>query len=119
MITVGMNYHVLPEKNKAFEDVFAAVLTKMNGMPGHSESHLFKDVFDGQRYLIVSDWSDRKAFDTFIGSEQFRGVANWGKEQILAGRPTHEVYEKDGGAAAAPATGAAGQCPVDHKGMQG
>jgi heme-degrading monooxygenase HmoA len=45
-------------------------------------------------YLIVSDWADRGAFDAFIGSEAFRSVANWGKEQILAGRPTHEIYER-------------------------
>jgi len=41
----------------------------------------------------VSDWNDRAAFDAFIGSEKFRNVANWGKEQILAGRPSHEYYE--------------------------
>jgi len=94
MITVGMNYQILEGKNQQFEDVFKAVLEKMAEMPGHSESHLFCDVFDSQNYLIVSDWNDRKAFDDFIGSEQFRSVANWGKEQILAGRPTHEYYEK-------------------------
>lgn len=94
MITVGMNYAVLPDKNQMFEDVFKAVLDKMKEMAGHSESHLFRDVFDSQSYLIVSDWSDRKAFDDFIASEQFRSVANWGKEQILAGRPKHEYYEK-------------------------
>jgi heme-degrading monooxygenase HmoA len=77
-----------------FEDVFKAVLDKMKELAGHSESHLFKDVFDPQSYLIVSDWSDRKAFDDFIASDQFRSVANWGKEQILAGRPKHEYYEK-------------------------
>lgn len=94
MITVGMNYQVLPGKEQAFEQVFQAVLAKMQEMDGHSESHLYKDAFDSQRYLIVSDWSDRAAFDGFIGSEQFRSVADWGKEQILAGRPTHEYYEK-------------------------
>jgi heme-degrading monooxygenase HmoA len=94
MITVGMNYKVIEGKNKAFEDVFKAVLDKMGEMPGHSESHLYTDVFDGQSYLIVSDWNDRKAFDDFIASDEFRSVANWGKEQILAGRPSHEYYEK-------------------------
>ena len=94
MVTVGMNYHVLHGKEKAFEDVFAAVLGAMKGMPGHTQSHLYRDVFDAQKYLIVSDWSDRQAFDAFIASDQFRKVANWGKEQILAGRPTHEYYER-------------------------
>lgn len=94
MITVGMNYRVLPGKNQQFEDVFNAVLNKMQGMEGHSESHLFRDVNDEQQYLITSDWSDRGMFDAFIASEEFRSVANWGAEQILAGRPSHDYYEK-------------------------
>lgn len=95
MITVGMNYQVLPGKGQQFEDVFAAVLAKMEEMEGHRESHLYRDVADEGRYMIVSDWSDKAAFDGFMSSEQFRSVANWGKEQILAGRPSHEIYEKD------------------------
>ena len=94
MITVGMNYVVLASKEKLFEDVCKAVLDLVKEMPGHSRSHLFRDVFDPQRYLIISDWHDRTAFDAFLASDRFRRVADWGKEQILAGRPTHEYYEK-------------------------
>jgi heme-degrading monooxygenase HmoA len=94
MITVGMNYMVLPGKEKMFEDVFAAVLKVMSGTPGHTKTHLFKDVFEPQRYLIASDWSDRAAFDAFIKSEQFRAVTNWGQEKVLASRPTHEYFER-------------------------
>lgn len=94
MVTVGMNYQVLPGKNQAFEDVFKAVIEAMKSMPGHTRTNLYRDVFDPQRYLIVSDWNNRAAFDDFLRSEQFRKVANWGKEQILAGRPTHEYFEK-------------------------
>jgi heme-degrading monooxygenase HmoA len=93
MITVGMNYQVVLGKEQVFIDVFAAVLEKMKTIPGHTESHLYRDVFDPQRFAIVSDWSDRAAFDAFISSDQFRSVANWGKEQVLAGRPTHNYYE--------------------------
>ncbi len=94
MVTVGMNYRVLPDKTDAFESMFRKVLEAMNGMPGHSRSNLYRDVDDPQSYLIISDWSDRDAFEGFIGSDQFRKVADWGKEQILAGRPTHEYYER-------------------------
>ncbi len=94
MITVGMNYHVLPGKGEAFEQVFKAVLDKMASDQGHRESHLYRDVFDPNKYMIVSDWADRGAFDAFISSDAFRSVANWGKEQILAGRPSHEIYER-------------------------
>lgn len=94
MITIGMNYKIVPGKEKSFEDVFSAVLNLMADMEGHSASHLYKDVFDSQQYLIVSDWNDRAAFDAFIKSDQFRKVADWGKEQILAGPPKHEYYER-------------------------
>lgn len=94
MLTVGMNYQVLEGKEKQFEDVFAAVLKVMDEMDGHTRSSLYCDVFKPGQYLIVSDWSDRSAFDAFIASERFRNVADWGKQQILAGRPTHEYYEK-------------------------
>ena len=94
MITVGMNYQVLKGKERAFEAVFKAVLNALEGIPGHRQSYLYRDVFDPQRYLIISDWNDRGAFDAFIASEQFRNVVDWGKEKVLAGRPTHEYYER-------------------------
>lgn len=94
MITVGMNYHIVPGKEAAFEAMFSKVLGAMTEMDGHQNSHLYRDVFEPGRYLIVSDWSDRAAFDGFIASDRFRKVADWGREQILAGRPTHEYYEK-------------------------
>lgn len=94
MVTVGMNYDILPGKEQLFEDVFAKVIDVMKEIHGHTRTALFRDVFSKQRYLIVSDWSDRAAFDGFVRSERFRSVANWGKEQVLAGRPTHDYYER-------------------------
>jgi heme-degrading monooxygenase HmoA len=93
MITVGMNYLVLPGKEETFEVAFRGVLKAMEAQPGHTESHLWRDTDHPQSYLITSEWSDRAAFDGFIRSEQFRKIANWGKEQILAGRPHHQIYE--------------------------
>jgi len=93
MVTVGMNYKILPGKEQAFENVFKAVVSAMDATPGHSTSKLYRDAFDASTYLIISDWNDRAAFDAFIASEQFRNVADWGKEQILAGRPAHAYYE--------------------------
>jgi heme-degrading monooxygenase HmoA len=93
MITVGMNYDVLPDKAEQFEAVFSKVLGLMKQMAGHGESRLYKDVFAPSSYLIVSEWHDRAAFDAFIASDRFRNVADWGKEQILASRPQHQIYE--------------------------
>jgi len=92
MVTVGMNYTVLPGKEAVFERAFQAVLNVMREMPGHTNSHLYRDVSAANSYLIVSEWNDRGAFDSFVRSEQFAKVTNWGKEQILAGRPRHQVY---------------------------
>jgi len=92
MVTIGMNYEVLPGKEEVFERAVAQVVETMQGIKGHTISHLFRDVQKSSSYLIISEWDDRAAFDGFIGSEAFAKVTNWGKEQILAGRPKHQVY---------------------------
>lgn len=93
MITVGMDYHVLPGKQHDFEEKFQAVLGALRDAAGHTESKLYRDVSDDASYLIVSQWSDEKAFGDFIHSQAFRDVTNWGKEQILSGRPQHKIYK--------------------------
>jgi heme-degrading monooxygenase HmoA len=93
MITVGMNYRVIPGKQQDFEAKFAAVLEALKAAEGHSTSTLWKDVSDDASYLITSEWSQEQAFMEFIQSQAFRDVTNWGKEQILAGRPQHKVYK--------------------------
>ena len=94
MITVGMNYKVLQGKEGQFEKVFANVLQSLATMEGHEKSALYKDVHDVQSYLIVSEWSSEDAFRSFIESDQFKKVVNWGAEQILSGRPVHTVYRQ-------------------------
>ena len=93
MITVGMNYHVIAGKQQDFEAKFAAVITALKAAPGHTSSTLWKDVADDASYLITSEWSDEEAFKAFIQSQAFRDVTNWGKEQILSGRPQHKIYK--------------------------
>lgn len=106
MVTVGMNYEVLEGKESPFEKKFALVLDIMAKTPGHQKTNLYKDVFQPRSYLIVSEWETRATFDAFVKSEAFAKVTNWGKENILAGRPKHEVYGQE-----APV---AGGCPVSH-----
>jgi len=93
MITVGMNYRVLPGKEQIFEVAFRSVLKAMTASDGHTESHLWQDVDEPGSYLITSEWSDHDAYEAFIHSEQFAKIANWGKEQVLAGRPRHWIHE--------------------------
>lgn len=111
MVTVGMNYEVLPGKEDQFESVFKSVLVLMETLDGHRASRLFKDVFQPSSYLIVSEWASVAAFEAFTHSEKFQKVTTWGREQILAGRPRHEIYGADATPAPAPAPGG---CPVAH-----
>ena len=72
MITVGMNYHVLPGKQRDFEEKFSAVMNALRSATGHTHSSLWKDVSDDASYLITSEWSDEQAFLDFIHSQAFR-----------------------------------------------
>ena len=92
MITIGMNYKVLPGKEDNFERMFNNVLHSLGSVTGHSKSALYKDVNDLQSYLIVSEWASEDAFATFVRSEKFQSVVTWGNENILADRPVHTVY---------------------------
>ncbi|MHC5067786.1 MAG: antibiotic biosynthesis monooxygenase family protein [Planctomycetota bacterium] len=92
MITVGMNYHVIDGKQSVFEEAFAKVIDALNAAEGHTESKLLVNVADKQDYSIVSQWNDEAAFGAFMRSEEFRAVANWGKEEILDRRPSHQIY---------------------------
>ncbi len=93
MITVGMNYHVIDGKQQDFEEKFAAVITALEAAEGHTSSTLWKDVSDTASYLITSEWSEEQAFTDFIRSDAFRSVTDWGKEEILSGRPQHKIYK--------------------------
>ena len=93
MVTIGMNYRVLPGKEETFEKACLKVFTVMESIEGHTASRLLRDVQDPQNFVILSEWTERKAYDDFISSEAFRRVADWGKEDILAGRPVHTCYE--------------------------
>ncbi len=93
MVTIGMNYKVIPGKEETFANACNGVIRAMENMEGHTQSFLYKDVNDGSSFLIVSEWENKDAFDAFIKSDDFKKVTNWGKEQILAGRPSHTVYQ--------------------------
>ena len=93
MVTIGMNYDVVPGQEDTFEKSFDDVLAAMAAMAGHSRSYLYKDVKDPRKYLIISEWSNEDAFTRFVRSETFAEVTAWAKAEILSGRPTHTIYE--------------------------
>lgn len=93
MVTIGMNYQVLEGKTEAFEKTFASIAEALRSAPGHVDSRLYRQVMSSQnQYLIVSEWSDEGAFQTFIRSDAFGRVTRWGLQDVLAGRPSHHIY---------------------------
>jgi heme-degrading monooxygenase HmoA len=92
MTTIGMHYEVIPGKEEEFEKGFLNVIEHLKTVAGHQESHLYEDVSSTGSYLILSQWTTREDFNTFIKSEAFHKVTAWGKAEILRGRPRHKVY---------------------------
>lgn len=93
MVTVGMNYAVIPGKEKNFERAVNAVIEAMKQDESHVRTDLYRSVSEEGTYLIVSEWANREAFQSFTRSPLFAKVTNWGAEQILARRPSHTLYE--------------------------
>ena len=95
MVTIGKNYFVIPGKERVFEDACAKVVDTMQGIEGHDDSHLYKEVGNGEPvYLIVSRWQSEDAFRAFVASDAFKKVTNWGAANILSRRPSHTTYSE-------------------------
>ncbi|WNV06163.1 antibiotic biosynthesis monooxygenase [Candidatus Methylospira mobilis] len=92
MITIGMNYHVIPGKESQFTKAFEDVANALAQADGHEESRLYSEHGEPSKFLIISHWKDQAAFQAFITSDAFRNVTNWGASEILIGRPTHKIY---------------------------
>jgi heme-degrading monooxygenase HmoA len=97
MTTIGMQYEVIPGKEKEFEDGFLSVLQHLKSVAGHVESHLYEDVANTGSYLILSVWTTQETFGAFLKSDAFKQVTSWGKAEILRSRPKHKVYADVGG----------------------
>jgi heme-degrading monooxygenase HmoA len=97
MVTIGMNYFVLPGKEQIFENACARVVETMGTIDGHDSSQIYKQVGPGADepvYLIVSRWASEQAFRDFIASDAFKKVTDWGSQNILSGRPQHTTYHE-------------------------
>ena len=49
---------------------------------------------DGPLFRLAGEKSP-DAFNAFIASDAFKKVTNWGKQNILSGRPQHTTYQHD------------------------
>ena len=95
MITVGLYYDVKPGKEKIFEEKFEEVLTVLDSQSGHKASFLYHQVKRPSSYAILSEWDQQEDFLSFIKSDIFRQVTDWGREEILESRPSHKVYGRE------------------------
>ncbi len=95
MVTIGMNYQVIPGKEQIFEDACANVVKTMQEIEGHDTSEIFKSVSaKTPAYLIVSRWQSEDAFQSFVASDAFKKVTSWGAQNVLAARPRHTTYRE-------------------------
>lgn len=95
MVTIGMNYQVIPGKEQIFEDACAKVVDTMKGIEGHDHSRIYRSIDSSESdYLIVSRWESEDAFQAFVTSDAFKKVTSWGKENILRQRPSHTTYRE-------------------------
>ena len=95
MVTIGMNYYVLPGKEQIFEDTCKKVVETMQGIEGHGTSEIFRSISSqAPSYLIVSRWESEDAFNNFVASDAFKKVTSWGKDNILSARPSHTTYHE-------------------------
>jgi len=90
--TIGMHYDVIGGKEQEFENGFKSVIEHLKSVKGHFESHLYVDVQSVGSYLILSQWENQEAFQTFLRSPEFAKVTAWGRAEILRSRPRHKVY---------------------------
>jgi len=95
VVTIGMNYFVREGKEEVFEGACAKVIDLMTDIDGHDESHIYKRVDQGNTvYLVVSRWENEGAFGSFVQSDAFKKVTDWGKLNILSGPPKHTTYKE-------------------------
>lgn len=92
VVTVGMDYDVLPGREGEFEALWTEVVGRLAETPGHQRSRLFREVGRPHTYLILSEWSDQTAFTAFTQSLAFRAVIQRGAAELLAGPPRHRVF---------------------------
>lgn len=92
MVTVGMEYRVLPEKQDEFQGVFEEIRALMAKADGHTETRLFREVSDPQTFYILSHWKSEDAYHAFVRGEAFDQVLTGDHGKILAERPHHQIY---------------------------
>lgn len=91
VVTLGLRYVVKPEREQEFLQKVAEVRVLVQGMPGHQETILSRDVDRSQVYLLYSAWADEQAFYAFLRSDVFNATKAWGRD-VLEEMPRHTFW---------------------------
>ncbi len=84
----------LPVKEGAADEVverFAGGRGNVQGFPGFVSMEVLKSE---EEVLVVTRWDDRKSFDEWVGSEEFKKAhSRGGAGGLLSGHPKMTAYE--------------------------
>ena len=95
MATVGMNFTVSRGKEDRFLEIFREIMENIEGASGHTETHLYRDVYSEQDYQMITKWTDETAYGAFFESKAIKSVADWGNNDVLVTPPRYQMYQGD------------------------
>ncbi len=90
-------FQVRPGQEAAFEEVWTNRESKLPGLDGFVEFHLFRGASDAEStvYLSHTLWRDKAAFEDWAKSQNFRGAHKGVRAHadIYLGPPVLEFYD--------------------------
>lgn len=89
-------FNRLPVKEGAAEQVaglFANSRGNVQGFPGFVSMEVLRSQSEDE-VLVITRWRDREAFDSWVGSEEFKKAhARGGAGELMRGHPQMSTYE--------------------------
>ncbi len=71
MIILEIRATVPPQKQMEFLQSYSTAIPRVRKQPGCIRCNLFRDMEDGNSFLLIGEWQSQEALDGHIGSEQF------------------------------------------------
>lgn len=96
MIAVSNRIFVHQDHAAAFEETFRRRAGLVDQMPGFLSNQVLRPVNDGDPYIILTFWTDRASFDTWVRSDAFvKGHAMSGTlpKETFSGPNKLELHE--------------------------
>jgi len=71
MIILEIRTTVLPQKQMEFLQSYLTAIPRVRRQPGCIRCNLFRDMEDGNSFMLMGEWQTQEALDRHIGSDQF------------------------------------------------